>query len=765
MKKILLWMIAIIAITACSPESEIAQKGGVQTRSGGITSLEVDAPFIKLEDDSTRLDAGKLVISAPSEEVSIKWNLPPDCNIDTTETILRLEDGRASLPIKWDKCLRSHSHGPETMAFEGGVIVSTPEEAKYVRLVWADKIDSVYFDENPIIMETPLADYPDPRSYSIFPRVLDLHIVLGGSMQVLNEEGEFIRMDLTELTPDLNIDFGKINPNRPIDAIKVTTLLSFLWTDKEAPLFSFTRPIYFSSGGLSLTAFINYKVNHTTPFYRFISALPDLPGYISAKNGYITVMVETNKEWSIESAFSPDSPIEDDDTSGLKPRTKLVRIEDNPGPGERTVQIVIKSQGIAQDTIDIVQKGPGAETKFEYDYDNMPTPLPKAGDEYTFTFKGDNPGTVQVQALVDGIAIGTSNIVPAPGKDVKITIPENPNVTSRNITFQYSIDGTTWLPLPTETNREQLGSDGGETPYLEYVSNTLPVGNIPQPGDMYSFEFRGTYQGRLRIRALIDGATYLGDMANAGNWNPTITVPENPKNVIRPVRFQYRPFDATDAALNKWIDFPKGGITKDQDANAITGSVIHGELFPKTDIPDDGGRYSCEFTGDYTGNIIFRAREKNIAGDAGEIVRSTGLVNTTISVIIPKIVDPNRNVIFEYSLDGKEPWIVVGERIQKHETVIYGDLLPTGDIPYAGGVYTMKISGTFTKSITVRAREGSSTGPIIAEETSKITPEGHTFKLTIPQNPKKVKRAVGFSYIREDQTVESLILIKDQKDK
>lgn len=762
MKNFLLWVIAMTVITACSLESEIDQKGSVQTRSGGVASLEVDATIMKLKDDTTSLVAGVLGINAPGQEVSVKWNVPPDCNIDTTQTALQLEDGKAHLPIKWTQCLRGQNHGPENMAFEGGVIVATPEEAKYVRLLWADRIDSVYFAENPILMDNPQADAPDTKSFSIYPLVLNLNIEIGGSMQVMNEEHLYVRMDLNEITPDLNIDLSSINPDGEIeDAVQKTSILTFKWTDAGAPLFSFTRPIYFDANGITKTAYLNYKVNSTTPFYRFISALPDLPGYVSAQNGYVTVTVETNKEWSIESAFSADSPVEDKDASGLKPRTKVIRIDDNPGPGNRTIQIIIKSQGEVKETIDIVQKGPGAENKFEYDHDNMPTPLPKAGGEYTFTFKGDNPGTVQVKALVEGNTIGVSNAVPAPGVDVNIVITENADAASRNITFQYSVDGNVWVPLPNATNREQLGTDGGgETPYLEYVSNTLPAGNIPQPGELYSFKFRGTYQGRLRVRAITDGTNYLGDMANAGNWDPSITVPANPATAVRAVRFQYRPFDATDAALNKWTDFPNGGITKNQDAGTTAGTVTAGPLTPEGPIKDDGGKYSCIFTGDYTGDIFMRAMDGNV-----ELGSSSGKINTSISIDIPKIVGPNRTVTFQYSLDGNAPWTHLDAREQKHETVIYGSIEPTGDIPYGGKTYTMKISGTFTKKITVRAREGNSAGPVIAEETSTISPEGHTFKLVIPQNPRNVARAVGFSYIREDQTKETLIVIKNQKEK
>lgn len=759
MKRILMWVIALVAITACTLENEFEQKGTVQTRSNGTASLEVNAAFIKLKDDTTSFVAGVLDIDAPGQQVSVKWNMLPDCNIDTTETTLLLKDGKAQLPIKWNKCLTGKQHGLESSAFEGGVVIISGQNAKYVRLLWADKIDSVYFAENPIIMETPQADLPEPRSFSFYPRVLNMNVIIGGDISVTNLSNEIIDLNIREITPDLNIDIPAINGEHGgSNLIQESTILHFKWIAAGAPSFSFAKSIQLTAEGVSLIGYVTYNATGSTPFYRFVSALPDLPGFISAQKGYVTVTIETNKEWSIESAFSAESPVEDKYASGVMPRTKIINIDSNPGPGNRTVQLLIKSQGVVKDTIDIVQLAPNVEDEFEYDHDNMPTPLPKAGGEYTFTFKGDNPGTVQVKALVDGVTIATSNPVPTPGVDVGITIPKNPNATSRNVTFQYTVDGTAWLPLPAVTNREQLGTNGGDLPYLEYVSNTLPAGNILQPGGVYSFEFRGTYQGRLRIRALIDGATYLGDMANTGNWNPTVTVPANLTPSVRPVKFQYRPFDATEAALNKWTNFPDGGITKDQDAS--TGTVTPGPLTPEGPIKDDGGTYSCIFEGDYTGDIFMRAMDGKT-----ELDRGSGKVNEDISVDIPKIVDPNRTVTFEYSLDGKAPWTYLDSREQKHETVVYGPLEPTGDIPYEGGTYTMTISGTFTKRITVRARSGSSTGPVIVEETSTISPEGHTFRLVIPKNPRNVARAVGFSFIREDQVKETLIVIKDQKEK
>lgn len=760
MKNILLWLIAIIAVSACTAENDMEQEGSMSLKSRSITSLKVDAQFLKLIDDTTSFVAGELCIDAPgNEKVAIKWNVLPECNLDTTVVSLPVENGKARLPIKWRSCSRGYQHASDSLAFDAGVIISTEDEAKYVRLLWADKIDSLSLAQNPVIMETLQSPYPDSKKFTVSPLVLNLQENIGGSMYMEGDELR-VEVDLSELTSNLNIEMDSIiTKPLSIGVSENNSFLEFRWKkDTVPPSFSFIRPIYLTAGDVTVTAHIVYKYREDPPaFYRFISALPDIPGNISAVNGFVTVTIETNKEWSISSIYS-DNVVADTDASGLKTRVMRIPINDNPNPEQRLVQVIIKSQGTVKDTINIYQLGTEPVINLAYLRDDMPTPLPKVGGEYTFTFTGDNPGTIQVRAMSGGeeLFVGT----PVTGLEAKVTVPENPNITDRNVTFQYKVNNGEWASLPVETNRVQLGTDGGETPYLEYVSNTLPTGNIPQPGASYSFEFRGTYQGRLRVRAIIDGTPILGDMVNAGNWNPAVTVPANLTTAVRSVRFQYRPFDATDAALNKWTNFPNGGITKNQDASTTTGTVNPGSLTPAGPIPDDGGTYSCVFTGNYTGDIFMRAMDGN-----KELDRNSGKIDTSISVDIPKIVDPNRTITFEYSLTGDAPWTYLDEREQKHETVIYGSLEPMGDIPYGGGTYTMKISGTFTKNITVKAREGNSSGPVIVEETSKISPEGHTFRLVIPKNPRNVARAVGFSFIREDQTNETLIVIKAQKEK
>lgn len=754
MKKILFWLLALLAIAACTAESEVEQDNALQTRSDGISnSLEVNTLFLKLEDDSTTMEAANLEISAPasSQEVFVKWNVLPECNLDTTVTSLQVVNGKVCLPIKWNNCLRSHHHAPDSLAFEAGVIISTDDEAKYVRLLWADKIDSLYLAKNPVIMDTPESPYPAPKTFGVTPIVLHLQKEIGGSMHINGTTTSFIWLDFKELTSDLHINVEDIIQGSPAPGVAVVgNFLVFRWTDLGAPLFSFTRPIYLSADGIVIIAYLVYQYQEDPPpFFRFISALPDIPGNISAVNGFVTVTVETNKAWSISSVYS-DEVIEDTDASGLKTRVRRIPIQDNPNPEPRLVQVIIKSQGVIKETIEVYQLGTEPIINLAYLKDDMPIPLPKVGGEYTFTFTGVNPGTIQVQALVDGAVLFVG--APAMGLEAKVTVPENPNATSRNVTFQYKVNDMPWASLPVSTNREQLGSNGGEAPSLNYINSNLPAGNIPQLGETYTFDFEGTYQGRLQIRALIDGTPYLGVMAT--DLHPTVTIPANETASIRQVRFQYRAFDATPS---EWLNLPDN-TKRNQDAKTTIGTIVSYKLTPAGNISEWGQTLSCSFDGDYTGNIMTQAVDAN-----GNVIATgtIGTINNPSSISIAQFSGSDRNITFQYKLEGGD-WIEMETRLQKQETIGFSQLEPMGNIPVEGGTYTITIYGTYSKKVKVMAKDNQ--GNIIVEEESLLN-GSHQFRLTIPRNTSGMARAVGFSYVREDREKETIIVIKQQNHK
>lgn len=740
MKNLLLCLIAIIAVTACTAEKVMEQERSLMLKTRSVASLEVDAQFLKLKDDTASFVAGELEIDAPGNEVAVKWNVLPGCNLDTTVVSLPVENGKAHLPIKWNNSLRSRHHGPDSLAFEAGVIISTEDKAKYVRLLWADAIDSLYFAQNPVVMDTPQAPYPEPKTFTVSPLVLDLDEVLGGSILV-SGTGKGSNVILTEVTADLNIDKESIisNPIAP-GVIQNDNYLEFKWTAAGPPLFSFTKPISVENDGKTIVAHIVYKHRDVPPpFYQLISALPDTRGYISATNGYVMVAVETNKTWSIISNAS-DEVIEDTDESGLKTRTRMIHILDNPNPDLRLVQLIIKSQGIAKDTIEVYQLGTKPLINLGYLRDNMPTPLPKEGGEYTFTFTGVNQGTVQIQALVDGvpISVGTAVI----GLEAKITIPENPNETDRNVTFQYRVTDEEWMPFPAQTNRVQLGTNGGEVDVLTYLDSNLPVGNIPQLGDTYSFNFKGTYKGRLRVRASVDGTWYTGDMSST--LSASVNIPANNTPNVLPVKFQYRAFDAVPS---QWIYFPDE-TKRNQDALTNTGTLTPGDLAPADEIIEWGETASCTFGGTYAGFVYMQAVVDGVVL-AGPV---RGKVGEKLALDIPQLKGLNRVISFQYKKEGEE-WQTFTERAQKNQVFTLGSSLPNRDFIAEGEPYKITFSGTYTKKITLIAEiedGGGLGGKVeIVRETSNIYPK-HEFNLMIPPNLSNSPRGIGIVFIRED---------------
>lgn len=756
MKNLLLCLIAIIAVTACTAEKEVEQESSMLLKTRSITSLEVDAQFLKLKDDTASFVAGELEIEAPGNEVAVKWNVLPGYNIDTTVVSLPVENGKAHLDIKWNSCLKNQQHGPDGMTFSGGVIVTTADEAKYVRLLWAEEIDSLYYTQNPIIMETPSSAYPEPRGITLIePMTLNMNEVLGGSIWV-EFTGDRLVLDLNSLTSDLNIDLTKVNHNEPGSTVlKESGFLDFKWKDGKAPNFSFTRTIVLDVGGTKFFATIAYSKPIIGAVYRFISALPDIPGFISAKNGYVTVTVETNKAWSLSCPYS-DDVIKDTDASGLKPRIEIIHINDNPSANQRLVPIIIYSQGVAKDTINIYQKGATDVNQLEYDHDNMPPVIPQPGNEYTFTFKGQNTETLQIRALVNGVPDSEGTAVV--GLEAKVTVSQNPNTTSRNITFEYRVGNGAWTPLPVSTNREQLGSNGGEVDVLTYVNSNLPAGNIPQPGNTYTFNFKGTYKGRLRVRASVNGTWYTGDMSST--LSASVNIPANNTSNVLPVKFQYRAFDAVPS---QWIYLPDD-TKRNQDALTNAGTLTPGNLTPADEIIEWGEPASCTFTGTYAGYVYMQAVVDGVVL-AGPV---RGKVGEKLTLDMPQLKGDDRTIAFQYKKEGDENWQTFTQRVQKNEILSFTPISPSGDIPVEGGTYTVTLVGTYSRTVTIRAREGSSSGPIVVEETSKLDKVNangerfHEFKLVIPRNTTGSPRAIGFSYKREDLANERGMLIKQQ---
>lgn len=106
MKKLSIGFIGMVTLllASCSNDQEFDSKpdaANVETKvmtRATTTGLGVDKEVIYLADDSTRL-AGQVVISANTPEVTLQWNLPTLCNVNTKTTQVEMENGQATLNI------------------------------------------------------------------------------------------------------------------------------------------------------------------------------------------------------------------------------------------------------------------------------------------------------------------------------------------------------------------------------------------------------------------------------------------------------------------------------------------------------------------------------------------------------------------------------------------------------------------------------------------------------------------------------------------
>lgn len=148
-----------------------------------------------------------------------------------------------------------------------------------------------------------------------------------------------------------------------------------------------------------------------------------------------------------------------------------------------------------------------------------------------------------------------------------------------------------------------------------------------------------------------------------------------------------------DASDNPGTD-PGPGPDPEPGSDLKASSIV-----PAGNIPDEGGTYFCNFTGTYTGQVIYRALKNGV-----EIARTTGTAPSLLSVNVPGITGATEAAIsFEYSKDGNT-WFLIERRTQAQENLAVYPIEPGGNIPAAGGTYTCSVYGTYSKKITVHAR-------------------------------------------------------------
>ena len=347
--------------------------------------------------------------------------------------------------------------------------------------------------------------------------------------------------------------------------------------------------------------------------------------------------------------------------------------------------------------------------------------IPYGGGDYTVTLTGVFPaGGVQVRAFSGGTLVQAT--VVSNGASVVLSLPANSSLSNRTVAFQYLWNGT-WTSIE---NRTQL-------PTPQITSSTVsPSGDIPYTGGTYTVTLNGALPAEgVEIRATSGGTTLGTGLATKAGTGATLTVPVNSGSTSREVVFEYK-WNGVWTMVDSRTQWP-------------TPTVSSATVSPAGNIPGEGGSYTVTINGVMPqGGIPVRAYAGSSAIASGTVTASGSGV--TLNVPANSSLTANRTVAFQYQWNGT--WTNIENRTQLPKPNITSvSVSPAGDIPMAGGTYTVTLTGVLPSGgVQVRAiGNGTPTGV--------VTSSGHGVSLNVPQNAEATTKAITFQYLWQGEWV------------
>ena len=280
-------------------------------------------------------------------------------------------------------------------------------------------------------------------------------------------------------------------------------------------------------------------------------------------------------------------------------------------------------------------------------------------------------------------------------------------------------------------DNEWGAEEGGDEPVTGEIADASlvppPTDNvIPLEGGEYSVRLTGNWTGSVSVRMSVGGniGGLLHAVCSNGAATVTFTVPAN-TNSSRTVTFEYL-WNGT------WIKIGNACTQQGYNVTAATHNA------PAT-IPGLGGSYNVTLTGYLpSAGIEVRASSGGTALVTGKVTAS----GTAVSLRVPANLSYNtRTVTFEYLWNGT--WTKIGnDCTQQGWHVTKASVSPAGDIPGAGGTYTVTLTGW--GGYQVRAMSGS-TELVIKTYFTEVANYSATIK--IPAHTSlPTKRSVTFQY-------------------
>ena len=345
--------------------------------------------------------------------------------------------------------------------------------------------------------------------------------------------------------------------------------------------------------------------------------------------------------------------------------------------------------------------------------------IPVEGDTYSVTLTGllSIRGT-DVRARIEGeeepLAEGKAT---TSGSAVELAVPANEGYDVRTVVFEYRINGT-WT---------QIGDSRSQAGYsVSNATHNAPA-TIPTGGGTYSVTLTGILPASgVDVRATSGGTALVTGKVTASGTAVSLAVPANTTGADRTVTFEYQ-WNGT------WI---KIGDSCTQQGYNVTAATHNA---PAT-IPGQGGSYSVTLTGVLPSSVAVRAQSGGTALVSGTVTKS----GTAVSLTVPTNATSysSRTVTFEYQWNGT--WTKIGsDCTQQGWNVTAASVSPAGNIPGAGGYYTVTLTGW--GGYQIRAMSGSTQLVIKTDYTETAN---YSAFIVIPENPSTTAaRSVTFQYL------------------
>ena len=260
-----------------------------------------------------------------------------------------------------------------------------------------------------------------------------------------------------------------------------------------------------------------------------------------------------------------------------------------------------------------------------------------------------------------------------------------------NVTANHVYSYTTRIVGSAAAHFSLIDTDGrvsGKKPLYVASATVTPAGDIPAEGKTYSLTLTGLLPDEgVQVRAQCGGTALATGKVTASGTAVSLAVPANASYTSRTVAFEYL-WNGT------WT---KIGADRTQAGYSVTAATHNA---PST-IPGQGGSYNVTLTGYLPSNVAVRAQSGGTAIVSGTVTKS----GTAVLLTVPgNLSYNNRSVTFEYNWNGT--WTKIGAACsQQGWNVTKASVSPAGDIPAAGGTYTVTLTGW--GGYQVRAMSGS----------------------------------------------------------